>query len=194
MNQSAGLHGVYVHIPFCAKRCDYCAFATFTDRHHLQGEYVQALRKHIRRPQTGQSDTTSTVCPTTSETVNEHIQGGQSPLAKGQLGLLYRHRLARSNRLDTRACAAKCFERAFRTRCAHGLAQPPPWPNASCYARGRTDLHARTKATGVKSRRHSMDSTGYRTLARSHANNPHDPYCHARDAKWKCRHVARACH
>jgi putative oxygen-independent coproporphyrinogen III oxidase len=48
MNQSAGLHGVYVHIPFCAKRCDYCAFATFTDRHHLQGEYVQALRKHIR--------------------------------------------------------------------------------------------------------------------------------------------------
>ena len=48
MNQAAGLHGVYVHIPFCAKRCDYCAFATFTDRHHLQGEYVQALRKHIR--------------------------------------------------------------------------------------------------------------------------------------------------
>jgi len=48
MNKAAGLHGVYVHIPFCAKRCDYCAFATFTDRHHLQGEYVQALRKHIR--------------------------------------------------------------------------------------------------------------------------------------------------
>ena len=48
MNQAAGLHGVYVHIPFCAKRCDYCAFATFTDRHHLQGEYVQAMRKHIR--------------------------------------------------------------------------------------------------------------------------------------------------
>ena len=48
MNRAAGLHGVYVHIPFCAKRCDYCAFATFTDRHHLQSEYVQALRKHIR--------------------------------------------------------------------------------------------------------------------------------------------------
>jgi oxygen-independent coproporphyrinogen-3 oxidase len=48
MNKAAGLHGVYVHIPFCAKRCDYCAFATFTDRHHLQGEYVQAMRKHIR--------------------------------------------------------------------------------------------------------------------------------------------------
>jgi len=48
MNRAAGLHGVYIHIPFCVKRCDYCAFATFTDRHHLQSEYVQAMRKHIR--------------------------------------------------------------------------------------------------------------------------------------------------
>ena len=24
--------GVYVHIPFCAHRCDYCDFATWTDR------------------------------------------------------------------------------------------------------------------------------------------------------------------
>jgi len=39
---------VYIHVPFCVKRCDYCAFATFTDRHHLQSEYVQAMRKHIR--------------------------------------------------------------------------------------------------------------------------------------------------
>lgn len=39
---------MYIHIPFCVKRCDYCAFATFTDRHHLQSEYVQAMRKHIR--------------------------------------------------------------------------------------------------------------------------------------------------
>ena len=27
--------GVYVHIPFCAHRCDYCDFATWTDRDHL---------------------------------------------------------------------------------------------------------------------------------------------------------------
>ncbi|MFZ9954329.1 MAG: hypothetical protein ACO3GH_07025, partial [Ilumatobacteraceae bacterium] len=27
--------GVYVHIPFCRHKCDYCAFATFTDRAHL---------------------------------------------------------------------------------------------------------------------------------------------------------------
>ncbi len=39
--------GVYVHIPFCAKRCDYCAFATWTDRGHLQTEYMEALRRDI---------------------------------------------------------------------------------------------------------------------------------------------------
>ena len=39
--------GVYVHIPFCAKRCDYCAFATWTDRSHLQTDYLQALRRDI---------------------------------------------------------------------------------------------------------------------------------------------------
>jgi oxygen-independent coproporphyrinogen-3 oxidase len=39
--------GVYVHIPFCAHRCDYCAFATWTDRHHLQDQYLRALRTAI---------------------------------------------------------------------------------------------------------------------------------------------------
>jgi putative oxygen-independent coproporphyrinogen III oxidase len=39
--------GVYVHIPFCDKRCDYCAFATWTDRHHLIDDYVAACVKEI---------------------------------------------------------------------------------------------------------------------------------------------------
>jgi oxygen-independent coproporphyrinogen-3 oxidase len=34
--------GVYVHIPFCAHRCDYCDFATWTDRAHLIDAYVDA--------------------------------------------------------------------------------------------------------------------------------------------------------
>ena len=41
--------GVYVHIPFCASRCDYCAFATWTDRHHLQERYLGALATEIDR-------------------------------------------------------------------------------------------------------------------------------------------------
>ena len=33
---------MYVHIPFCAARCDYCDFATWTDRSHLIDTYVDA--------------------------------------------------------------------------------------------------------------------------------------------------------
>src|SRR5438067_8787128 len=39
--------GVYVHIPFCARRCDYCAFATWTDRAHLMADYAAAIRADI---------------------------------------------------------------------------------------------------------------------------------------------------
>ena len=46
----AGLgFGVYVHIPFCRHRCDYCAFATWTDRHHLQSAYLEAVGSELRR-------------------------------------------------------------------------------------------------------------------------------------------------
>jgi putative oxygen-independent coproporphyrinogen III oxidase len=41
--------GVYVHVPFCRHRCDYCAFATFTDRDHLMVRYVEAVRAEVRR-------------------------------------------------------------------------------------------------------------------------------------------------
>ena len=41
--------GVYVHIPFCRVRCDYCAFATFTDRHDLRTAYLDAVRDAISR-------------------------------------------------------------------------------------------------------------------------------------------------
>jgi oxygen-independent coproporphyrinogen-3 oxidase len=39
--------GVYVHVPFCRSRCDYCAFATWTDRDHLMQRYVAALRREL---------------------------------------------------------------------------------------------------------------------------------------------------
>ena len=41
--------GVYLHVPFCASKCDYCAFATWTDRHHLTSAYLDALTTDIRR-------------------------------------------------------------------------------------------------------------------------------------------------
>jgi oxygen-independent coproporphyrinogen-3 oxidase len=41
--------GVYVHIPFCAHRCDYCDFATWTDRAHLIDDYVDACVTDLER-------------------------------------------------------------------------------------------------------------------------------------------------
>jgi putative oxygen-independent coproporphyrinogen III oxidase len=39
--------GIYVHVPFCRRRCEYCAFATWSDRHHLWGRYVAACRRQV---------------------------------------------------------------------------------------------------------------------------------------------------
>lgn len=41
--------GVYLHVPFCASRCDYCAFATWTDRDHLMSDYAAACATEIGR-------------------------------------------------------------------------------------------------------------------------------------------------
>ena len=49
MGSDTPTFGVYVHVPFCAKRCDYCAFATWTDRTHLVEAYLDACVAEIRR-------------------------------------------------------------------------------------------------------------------------------------------------
>jgi putative oxygen-independent coproporphyrinogen III oxidase len=41
--------GLYIHIPFCAHRCDYCAFTTFTDRDDLIEAYVDACCTDLQR-------------------------------------------------------------------------------------------------------------------------------------------------
>lgn len=41
--------GIYVHVPFCRERCDYCSFATYTDRDHLMARYVDACVLELRR-------------------------------------------------------------------------------------------------------------------------------------------------
>jgi putative oxygen-independent coproporphyrinogen III oxidase len=41
--------GCYLHVPFCASRCDYCSFATWTDRHHLTEPYLAACRTDLDR-------------------------------------------------------------------------------------------------------------------------------------------------
>ena len=41
--------GVYVHVPFCRERCDYCAFATYTDRDHLMERYADACVLELQK-------------------------------------------------------------------------------------------------------------------------------------------------
>ena len=41
--------GVYVHVPFCAQRCDYCALATWTGREHLWEQYIAACITEVSR-------------------------------------------------------------------------------------------------------------------------------------------------
>jgi putative oxygen-independent coproporphyrinogen III oxidase len=41
--------GIYVHIPFCRERCEYCAFATYTDRDHLMERYTDACIAELRQ-------------------------------------------------------------------------------------------------------------------------------------------------
>ena len=39
---------IYVHIPFCLRKCFYCDFASFPGKEHLYEPYVEALREEIR--------------------------------------------------------------------------------------------------------------------------------------------------
>jgi oxygen-independent coproporphyrinogen-3 oxidase len=47
-NTPAADFGVYLHVPFCLRRCDYCAFATWDDRGHLLERYVDGLVAEVR--------------------------------------------------------------------------------------------------------------------------------------------------
>jgi len=41
-------------VPFCRHRCDYCAFATWTDRHHLEQRYLEACIAQVRAVRSSQ--------------------------------------------------------------------------------------------------------------------------------------------
>lgn len=47
MNKKQEL-GIYIHIPFCAKKCYYCDFVSYPNMKVKQKEYVEALKKEIK--------------------------------------------------------------------------------------------------------------------------------------------------
>ena len=49
LERTAAGTGVYVHVPFCLRRCHYCDFNTYADRDELIPRYVSALRADITR-------------------------------------------------------------------------------------------------------------------------------------------------
>ncbi len=40
--------GIYVHFPFCASKCAYCNFNSYSDQNELQNSYISALLKEIK--------------------------------------------------------------------------------------------------------------------------------------------------
>lgn len=39
--------GIYIHIPFCIKKCIYCDFTSFPDKYDLQERYIQKILEEI---------------------------------------------------------------------------------------------------------------------------------------------------
>ena len=38
---------LYIHIPFCDSKCNYCAFNSYTYLHHLKKDYIKSLKKQL---------------------------------------------------------------------------------------------------------------------------------------------------
>ena len=39
--------GIYIHIPFCVKKCDYCDFISYCNKTELIEEYIKKLKQEI---------------------------------------------------------------------------------------------------------------------------------------------------
>ena len=39
--------GIYIHIPFCIKKCLYCDFVSYSDKKDIQEQYMKSLKKEI---------------------------------------------------------------------------------------------------------------------------------------------------
>lgn len=76
---------IYLHIPFCAVRCTYCAFNTYTQLDHLVPSFVQALCREIRLVGEAQQQ----ACP--GQTVHTVFFGGGTPsqLTVEQFGQIF---------------------------------------------------------------------------------------------------------
>lgn len=42
------MRGLYIHIPFCIKKCEYCDFVSYADCYHRTGDYIVALIEELK--------------------------------------------------------------------------------------------------------------------------------------------------
>lgn len=47
-NNKSNLLGIYIHIPFCVRKCNYCDFLSFTASEKIKKKYVEALIGEIK--------------------------------------------------------------------------------------------------------------------------------------------------
>ncbi len=51
------MYGIYIHIPFCIKKCNYCDFASFSLSKDVQAEYISKLTDEIKTRKGTNADT-----------------------------------------------------------------------------------------------------------------------------------------
>ena len=39
--------GIYVHVPFCKRKCNYCDFISYSDKLNIADEYFEAVEREI---------------------------------------------------------------------------------------------------------------------------------------------------
>ena len=52
---------IYIHIPFCIRKCDYCDFLSGPSGPEEQADYVQALLREIQAVEEGEGRSVSSI-------------------------------------------------------------------------------------------------------------------------------------